>query len=38
MQELLGKGSYAEVRKAMHINTGVVRAVKIIDRVKHSKI
>lgn len=36
--DLLGKGSYAEVRKAKARNSGVLRAVKIIDRMKNQKI
>lgn len=36
--QLLGRGSYAEVRKAKFKKTGRIRAVKIIDRNKHSKI
>jgi len=35
---LLGQGSYAEVHKGKSINSGVYRAIKIIDRNKHSKI
>ena len=34
----LGKGAYAWVRKAKSRLTGQLRAVKIIDRKKHSKI
>ena len=36
--ELLGSGSFAEVRKARAKNSGALRAVKIIDRIKHQKI
>lgn len=34
----LGKGAYAQVEKAKSRVTGQLRAVKIIDRKKHSKI
>ena len=30
--ELLGKGAYAKVVKALHIQTKEVKAIKIIDR------
>lgn len=38
MVSLLGKGSFSEVYKAKEKKTGKVRAIKKIDRVKHSKI
>ncbi len=35
---MLGKGSYAEVKKAKSKRSGIIRAVKIIDRIKHKKL
>ena len=35
--EVLGKGGFGEVRKAIHKATGIVRAVKLIDKSQTSK-
>ena len=36
--DLLGRGSYAEVRKGKDRRTGQYRAIKTIDRIKNAKI
>ncbi len=36
--DLIGKGSYAEVHRCREKHTNSLRAVKIINRVRHAKI
>ena len=35
-KNVLGSGAFGEVRKAIHRKTGLVRAIKIITKSKHT--
>ena len=37
LRPIIGKGSYGEVRKAIHRHTGLLRAIKIIRKLDSSE-